>query len=253
MMKRLRIIAGPNGSGKSFFYNLLKEKTDTGIYINPDEIEALLKKEGRLSLSEYKIQNIDNSDFIDKYLSSPIISKNSNYSVNNFNVNDESISIIDKENIDSYVASFISEYIRETLLAQDNVKAFTFETVFSHPSKLAFLKLAKEHQFKIYLYYIATGSHIVNVGRVKQRVDAGGHDVPEEIIRKRYEKSLENLYDIILLSDRAFIFDNSGKSLSFIAESDGKILSFKRKTIPAWFDKYFIKKVQEKNKGIGRN
>jgi hypothetical protein len=63
--------------------------------------------------------------------------------------------------IEDYFVSFIGDYIRNELL--DNSKKFTIETVMSHPSKLEFLKLAKEKGFKVYLYFVALADPELNV------------------------------------------------------------------------------------------
>ncbi|MGE6220765.1 hypothetical protein ACQKCH_13135 [Nubsella zeaxanthinifaciens] len=46
--------------------------------------------------------------------------------------------------------------------------------------------------------------------RVKTRVIEGGHDIPSNVIERRYVKGVKNLFDIYLnIVDGAFIFDNS--------------------------------------------
>jgi len=48
------------------------------------------------------------------------------------------------------------------------------------------------------------------VDRVAQRVAQGGHSVPEDVIRRRYEAGLRNVLKSYLpLADTAIIFDNS--------------------------------------------
>lgn len=81
---------------------------------------------------------------------------------------------------------------------------------------------------------------LINVGRVATRVIKGGHDVPEEKIKSRYERSLRNLHEAILLSDRAYIFDNSESSHQWIAEYDGATgeLRYKEDEIPQWVEQY---------------
>ena len=41
--KRLRVFAGPNGSGKSTLFNEFKNNYNPGYFINPDELEKLLR------------------------------------------------------------------------------------------------------------------------------------------------------------------------------------------------------------------
>lgn len=63
-----------------------------------------------------------------------------------------------------------------------------------------------------------------------------GHPVPEEKIISRFSRSLDLLMDAIACSDRAYIFDNSGKQQVWIAEiTDGKWLEMKTENMPNWF------------------
>lgn len=59
----------------------------------------------------------------------------------------------------------------------DSDSSFSFESVFSHPSKIDELINAKRKQYKIYLYFIATEAPSINTERVSNRVQLGGHDV----------------------------------------------------------------------------
>ena len=66
------------------------------------------------------------------------------------------------------------------------VEAFTVETVMSDESKLEYIRLAQSMGYRIYLYFVSTKDVEINIGRVRFRVETGGHDVPEAKIRKRY-------------------------------------------------------------------
>lgn len=102
---------------------------------------------------------------------------------------------------------------------------------------------AKSEGYRIYLYYIATESVEINVNRVKIRVSQLGHPVPEEAIRSRYTKSLNLLYGVIKISDRAYIFDNSGKESIYLAEitnGENAKLHCSKEEIPDWFYTYVI-------------
>lgn len=90
--------------------------------------------------------------------------------------------------------------------------SFSFETVMSHPSKVEFLQEARQRGFSVVLYFVALENADLNVERVRQRVRLGGHPVPEDRIRSRYERSLKLLLPAILLCDRAVLFDNSYRS-----------------------------------------
>lgn len=115
----------------------------------------------------------------------------------------------------------------------------------SDKRKLDFIRFAKRKGYKIYLYFIATVDPIINIERVKLRVEQGGHSVPEDKIVSRYHRAMQNLYEAIMLSDRAFIFDNSSEAHIWIAESDKKTITIKNDIIPIWFKEHVIDKLPE--------
>ena len=86
---------------------------------------------------------------------------------------------------------------------------FVFETVFSSPEKLEFLKKAKEASFFIRFFYVCTSDPAINVARITQRYLNGGHEVPISKVISRYYKSLLNAEEAIAFVDRAYVYDNS--------------------------------------------
>ncbi len=63
--------------------------------------------------------------------------------------------------------------------------------------------------YRIRLTCVMTKNPDINVARVQRRVREGGHDVPEDKIRRRYERSVGFLPDMILAADEALVYDNS--------------------------------------------
>jgi predicted ABC-type ATPase len=242
MGKRLRILAGPNGSGKSSVYKTLVQKKEFqwGVFVNADEIEKKLREEQYLNIQSYGVEDFDWGKFQADYQSFVDL-KGGKCGVDNLRYIDKKLFVLDAHLVDSYLASYVATYIRNGLLLL-NKKDFTFtiETVMSHESKLDFMRAARERGYRIYLYYISTSSPEINVGRVATRVLSGGHNVPEDKIKSRYERSLRNLHEAILLSDRAYIFDNSESSHKWIAEYDGATgeLRYKEDEIPQWVGQY---------------
>lgn len=242
MGKRLRILAGPNGSGKSSVYQTLLQKKEFqwGVFVNADEIEKKLREEQYLNIQSYGVEDFDWGKFQADYQSFMDL-KGGKCGVDKLRYIDKKLFVLDAHLVDSYLASYVATYIRNGLL-QLNKKdiTFTIETVMSHESKLDFMRAARERGYRIYLYYISTSSPEINVGRVATRVMRGGHNVPEDKIKSRYERSLRNLHEAILLSDRAYIFDNSESSHKWIAEYDGATgeLRYKEDEIPQWVEQY---------------
>ncbi|HEV3271978.1 MAG TPA: zeta toxin family protein [Candidatus Methylacidiphilales bacterium] len=100
-----------------------------------------------------------------------------------------------------------AEALREEGLAQR--RSLVFETVFSAPDKIEFVRKAKHLDYFIRLFFICTDSPLINVNRISRRRLKGGHDVPPAKILSRYSKSIANCTVAVKLVDRAYIYDNS--------------------------------------------
>lgn len=105
-------------------------------------------------------------------------------------------------------ATLLAEKQREEHINQ--MEEFCFETVLSTERNLLLLKRAKKKGYFIRCYYVLTADPMINVWRVRSRVESGGHDVPEEKIIKRYDKALALVKDLIEVCDICHIYDNSG-------------------------------------------
>ena len=56
--------------------------------------------------------------------------------------------------------------------------------------------------------------------RVKLRVSKGGHNIPPEVIERRYEAGIRNFFDYILKVDRWRIYKNDQSPSELIAEGE---------------------------------
>lgn len=70
---------------------------------------------------------------------------------------------------------------------------------------------ARARGFEIVLVYIGTENVEINLVRIVNRVLAGGHNVPEEDVRRRYNRSFANLPIAIKRADHSILFDNSAE------------------------------------------
>lgn len=106
----------------------------------------------------------------------------------------------------SYEAAKIAERTRAALI--EARLPFIAETVFSHESKLDLIRSAKASGYTVALHVVLVPVE-VSVARVRRRIDAGGHPVPEEKIRQRYERLWPLVRIAISLSDSASVWDNT--------------------------------------------
>lgn len=238
------MFAGPNGSGKSTFNRLVPAHL-LGKYINPDDIERGVRETKYFDLAPYGISS-QKSKLIDFLREHPVLKKSENSlsKIDLITIEGERLNFSEVE-IDSYVASALSDFVRHSLIAEGI--SFTFETVMSSKDKVDLLKSARAAGYRVYVYYVATVDPEINIARVRYRVTQGGHYVPPEKVRERYGRSLSLLSDAIIASNRAYIFDNSDEGqqeLTLIAEiTEGEEIEIKTDSQPPWFKTYVIDKL----------
>jgi predicted ABC-type ATPase len=96
--------------------------------------------------------------------------------------------------------------------AQEHLKkaeSFAVETTLSGKNYLQMMLDARNRGFEVVLVYIGTENVEINLARIRNRVLAGGHDVPEEDVRRRYRRSFQNLPVAVKRTDHTILFDNS--------------------------------------------
>lgn len=94
-------------------------------------------------------------------------------------------------------------------LAEQNV-SFAFETTLASRSYARLIKELRAGGYEFHLFYLWLSSADLAVQRVRERVRRGGHDVSEEVIRRRYIKGARNFFTVYRgLADTWGIYDNS--------------------------------------------
>ena len=138
----------------------------------------------------------------------------------------------------SYEAARIAEKMRMELIQAG--QSFCFETVFSHPSKIDFIAQAKALGYQIILVVIHIETTELNLVRVSQRAEEGGHNVPPDKVRARIPRMLENVQLAIPLCDQVRVLDNSRLDLPF-----QPVLTIRNgawvvhiSPLPSWADKF---------------
>jgi len=99
---------------------------------------------------------------------------------------------------------------------------FALETTLSGRTLAHRIAAWRDAGYGFSLVYVWLESPDISVLRVAERVRRGGHDIPEDVIRRRYAASLRNLGDLYLpLADRWIIYDNSRPLRSLRLASGG--------------------------------
>lgn len=97
---------------------------------------------------------------------------------------------------------------------------FAFETTLSTKSYLSILNEAKRIGYNVVLIFFWLDSVELAKTRVRERVAKGGHDIPEDVIERRYERGIKNLNKFIRACDQWVVCDNSLGTAIIIAEGN---------------------------------
>lgn len=216
-------------------------KVDFYTFVNADEINVQLVG-GQVCYLPFPMQKrslktfVRKSSFPEEYKALFVWDR---IQVQNVKVSFDKKDLSDKKS--EVIATILADFIREMLIARQ--QSFSFESVFSHPSKIGILKEAQEKGFKNYLYFIATDNPELNQKRVRDRVLQGGHDVPPDKIISRYFRCLENVRQTFPYLYRGFFFDST-ESTRYLAEyhsvKQELILHVPDEELPDWFRKYIL-------------
>jgi len=100
-------------------------------------------------------------------------------------------------------------------------ESFAFETTLSGKGYINKIRDWKTKQYEIIIYYLKIPSVEFAIERVKLRVAQGGHNVPEQDIMRRFERSWINFQQIYKpLADSWIVFDTSGSQSVILDESE---------------------------------
>lgn len=122
------------------------------------------------------------------------------------------------ESVSIQAARLMLERINQ-LLTQ-NVD-FAIETTLTTRSYQKTIELAKLGNYSITLLFFWLNDVNLAIERVKSSVSDGGHNIPEEVIIRRYYRGISNLMQIFLkLCDYWILIDNSKRSFTIIAEGN---------------------------------
>jgi predicted ABC-type ATPase len=106
--------------------------------------------------------------------------------------------------------------IKELIVAGET---FAMETTLASRSIVNVVREAQKEGYYVTLLFFWLNTPDLAVERVKMRVEAGGHNVPESTIRRRYDAGIRNLFKLYLpVSDHWLMADNSMAGMELIAK-----------------------------------
>jgi len=170
--------------------------------------------------------------------------------VNPDDIAERDFSNIPDTNERNYLAWQQCNALRESLVVQG--LSFGFETVGSHISKIELLRSAKRLGYFVSILFVGTETPEINIRRIAQRVLRGGHTVPDEKIRSRYERTMQLLPEYFDVADVITLWDNSidasAENETPIREllhkdPDGSITITPAAQSVRWVQKYLLDKI----------
>ncbi len=111
----------------------------------------------------------------------------------------------------------------------------TQETTLSGGKTARTIAAARENGYFVRLYYVAVSSAEESLSRIANRVRKGGHDIPEETVRRRFAKRFDDLERVLTLVDEAVFFDNENGFIHAADYRNGE-LTQTGKCRPRWLD-----------------
>jgi predicted ABC-type ATPase len=101
--------------------------------------------------------------------------------------------------------------------------SFAFESTLSGKTYFRLIEQAKSAGYAVHLFYLWVPDPALALARVRDRVDSGGHDVPEVDVRRRYSRTLHNFFHLYRpLADSVHFFDNTGDKPELVFRDQGK-------------------------------
>ncbi|HHT9146286.1 MAG TPA: hypothetical protein ACFYD4_11560 [Candidatus Wunengus sp. YC61] len=100
---------------------------------------------------------------------------------------------------------------------------FAFETTLASRTFAPWIKELKQTGYFFHLVFLWLPNEEFAIARVAERVRMGGHNVPEETISRRYNKGMNNFFQLYMpLADTWLFYDNSVAGAPKLLASGGR-------------------------------
>ena len=98
-------------------------------------------------------------------------------------------------------------------------RSFSFETTLSGRGYAAKIPMWRAAGYRVSLYFLSLPHAEMAVERVRVRVSQGGHNIPEAVIRRRFESGLENFHSLYKSAVHDwFLYDNQYRQPTLLAQ-----------------------------------
>ena len=98
-------------------------------------------------------------------------------------------------------------------------ETFAFETTLASRTFAPWLRELRTSGYEIHLVFLWLSSADLAIERVADRVRNGGHDIPNDVVRRRYAAGIRNLFDLYQSVTTSWVlYNSSGPQPSLVAE-----------------------------------
>lgn len=105
---------------------------------------------------------------------------------------------------------------------------FSIETTLATRSLVKMVKAARAQGYFVTVFYMWLSSPEIAIARIRARVDAGGHYIPEETVKRRYYVGLKYFFNVYVPEcDRWILADNSDPPFKIVAEGTKTSINIK--------------------------
>ena len=123
--------------------------------------------------------------------------------------------------------------VTEISYCLENNLTFTQETTLDGHRVEKTIRQARKQGYDIVMFYVGLNSLEESLLRIANRVRKGGHDIPEDYVKLRYQNCLESLKRVLPLCDEVIFYDNENGFIK-VAEIKYNTLNYTNGYRPDW-------------------
>jgi predicted ABC-type ATPase len=119
---------------------------------------------------------------------------------------------------------------------------FAFETVFSRTDHwIGFLRKAKQHGYRLELFFLCTADPVMNAARVKTRMGRGGYAVPLDKVVARYPGAIRTALEATKIVDELWLYNNTEWDYTplLLGRWEDQQTIHAAQSIPRWAEPFF--------------
>ncbi len=112
-------------------------------------------------------------------------------------------------------------------------ESFNQETTLCGNFSIRNIRKVREFGYEIELYFVCVENVDLAKERIRKRVEAGGHGIPDVDVERRYKESLQKLKEVIPMCHKVELYDNTEKFRKIATIKNNRIV-YLTDDIPQW-------------------